>query len=322
MLFVAAEDISFVLYPGFSVTYIPNLGTDPDGDNLTPVIINGPDWISTSGSGITFETPSSFDKESLKELEKSLKLGASDGKSVTTVVPELNLPPETEKPILPLRIEQIKPGQPAVGYDQVYNKAGQFNGVTWPLLTTDQEKELAGRIPEGSTIFSNDQKMFEDISGASGRGIQNVNRDGNPKDPASFTVTDEDGNPIGIGGDGIDFINTVIKAPNNSYYLTDGHHTSNTFALMERGGLDSQMYFVLDKDLSNISDANQSGSAMDEFWVEMSDQKDAWLKVLNTNSAGYSFLSGIKGNIETGEITSIDLDQFDQAMPDQFGLQN
>ena len=319
---VAAEEISFVLYPGFSVTYIPNLGTDPDGDNLTPIIINGPDWISTSGSAITFETPSNFDNESLKELEKSLKLGASDGKSVTTVVTEINLPPDTEKPILPLRIEQIKPGQPAVGYDQVYNKAGQFNGVTWPLLTTDKEKELAGKIPEGSTVFSNDQKMFEDISGASGRGIQNVNRDGNPKDPASFTVTDDDGNPINIAGDGIDYIKTVIKAPNNSYYLTDGHHTSNTFALMERGGINSQMYFVLDKDLSSTNDANQNGSAMDEFWVEMANQKDAWLKILNPNKPGYSFLPGVQGNTKTGIVTSIDLDKFNLAMPNQFGVKN
>ena len=63
------------------------------------------------------------------------------------------------------------------------------------------------------------------------------------------------------------------------------------------------MYFVLDKDLSNTNDANQNGSAMDEFWVEMANQKDAWLKILNPNKPGYSFLPGVQGNTKTGVVT-------------------
>lgn len=317
------DELSFILYPGFSVTYIlnPANSTKKQDPGFHPVIIEGPEWISISGYKITFVTPKDFDPAGLQDLIENLKIGIYRGDSVSEATIQLGFPPDTEKPVVPLRLDQIKPTQPAVGHDQVLNKVSQFDGTLWPLFATEFEQELAGLISEGSDIFSNDQKLFEDVSSASGRGINNVQRDGDPQDPTSFTVTDDMGEQIEISGDGIEYINTVVKAPDNTFYLTDGHHTSNTFALMERGGINSQMYFVLDKDLSNISDANQNGSAMDEFWIRMANEKDAWLKVLNTGEAGYSFLPGVSGNIKTGEVKNINLDTFNSAMPNQFGLE-
>ncbi|WP_041384409.1 hypothetical protein [Prochlorococcus marinus] len=53
---------------------------------------------------------------------------------------------------------------------------------------------------------------------------------------------------------------------------------------MKRGGFeDFKINLVVEANYSNLKDNNDNGSSMDEFWIEMANSGNAWLKVLTEN---------------------------------------
>ncbi|MDY7021888.1 MAG: ParB-like protein, partial [Cyanobacteriota bacterium] len=214
--------------------------------------------------------------------------------------------------VIPLTLDQVRGGQPALGKDQIRYKLGRFNGVNWP---EGVDEEINGLLQPGR-FFSDDQKMFEDVAEANGRSTDDVVRSDNstPKDPNSFEARD----PVGTNtGD----MKTVVLGPDGGYYLTDGHHTSNVFVGLDRGGLeDFTLNFVVQDDFSDLTDENGNGSAMDEFWVEMANNGYGWLKILNEDENRYDYMPGVTGVDDEYRVTAVDLDVFE--MPAEMGIDN
>ena len=214
-----------------------------------------------------------------------------------------------------LYLNGLKPTQPAVGKDQVFYKVGRYDGVNWP---DSVQPSLNGNLEPGK-YYSDDQKMFEDVSETNGSGSKNVDR-GNPAtsrpgDPATFTTAEE------IGSNPSD-MKTVILGPDGNYYLTDGHHTTNEFTTMQRGGIDDfELAFVenfIVEDFSGIEDINADDSVMDEFWKKMANTGNAWLKILNQSDYGYDYMAGVEGSATEYKIISVDFDKL--KIPDQLGI--
>ncbi|MEC9028865.1 MAG: ParB/Srx family N-terminal domain-containing protein [Cyanobacteriota bacterium] len=183
--------------------------------------------------------------------------------------------------VLELELSEIKAGQPAIGQDQVLYKVGRYDGVNWILE--------AGYPVQGRT-FSDNEKMFDDVAYANGQKVDNAVivrfDDSTPGNPDSYYVYNENWERV-APGTVTNGMKTVVIGPDKNPYLTDGHHTLNTFSQMKRGGFeDFKINLVVEANYSNLKDKNNNGSSMDEFWIEMANSGNAWLKVLNENEPG------------------------------------
>ena len=212
--------------------------------------------------------------------------------------------------IIELKLNQIKACQPAIGKDQVLYKVGRFDGVNW---VPEGDKPVAGRT------FSDDEKLFDDVAYANGQKKDDalVYRLSNsaPGDPDSYLVIDEDREVIEPGAEP-DSMKTVVIGPDGNNYLTDGHHTINTFSTIKRGGMnDFSLNLVVKANHSKLKDRNNNGSSMDEFWKKMANEGNAWLKVLRNNKPGYRYLKGVNGSSDRYKVQSIDLDSFEGQLP-------
>lgn len=253
--------------------------------------------------------------------------------------------------VLPLRVSQIMAGQPAVGKDQIAYKTGRFDGVYWP---SDVPPSLNGDLKPGHW-YSIDQKMFEDVAESNGQVARNDQTDnygevyevavdrktadgkdanpGDPNHPSTFYSVrfksgsggKLDGKIISPGNDR-DSMKTVVRGPDKNFYLTDGHHTTLAFSEMKHGRNHGKRhgeftyYLVLDKDYSRLEDSNNSGSAMDEFWVKAANDGQVWLKKLRKAKPGYAYLPGVEGSPNTYQVTSVDLKRFQGSLPTEMKL--
>lgn len=144
--------------------------------------------------------------------------------------------------VIKLPIADLKPTQPSIGYDQVMYKLGRYQ--------FDREKQ------------------FDEICEAFGqKGLKSYSDDSVPDVPSSFECEQA------IGAVKKD-MKTVVLAPNGDFYLTDGHHTFNTFTHMQGGGLDYQVNVVVDKDYRHLKD-------MTQFWDAMVKDGNTWQYDLN-----------------------------------------
>ena len=212
--------------------------------------------------------------------------------------------------IIELKLNQIKACQPAIGKDQVLYKVGRFDGVNW---VPEGDKPVAGRT------FSDDEKLFDDVAYANGQKKDDalVYRLSNsaPGDPDSYLVIDKDREVIAPGAVP-DAMKTVVIGPDGNNYLTDGHHTINTFSTIKRGGINNfSLNLVVEANHSKLKDRNNNGSSMDEFWKKMANEGNAWLKVLRKNKPGYRYLKGVNGSSNSYNVESIDLDSFEGQLP-------
>ena len=212
--------------------------------------------------------------------------------------------------IIELKLNQIKACQPAIGKDQVLYKVGRFDGVNW---VPEGDKPVAGRT------FSDDEKLFDDVAYANGQKKDDalVYRLSNsaPGDPDSYLVIDEDRQIIAPGAVP-DAMKTIVIGPDGNNYLTDGHHTVNTFSTIKRGGTNHfSLNFLVEANRSQLKDRNNNGSSMDEFWKGMANEGNAWLKVLRNNKPGYRYLKGVSGSDKRYKVKSIDLDSFEDQLP-------
>jgi len=85
----AATGATLNLVPGVNALIAPSAtyGQDPDGDQLSLVVLLGPDWITNDGTNISIKTPKGLKAEDVAALD--LELGFYDGKAITPFSPKL-----------------------------------------------------------------------------------------------------------------------------------------------------------------------------------------------------------------------------------------
>jgi hypothetical protein len=152
--------------------------------------------------------------------------------------------------LLEIRLADLRPTQPSLGYDEVYYRLGRYtlgDGAADQLLdqwcATNGQQTLQSATP-GATI----------------------------SDPASFTCavavgaeTDESKVPM----------KTVVIGPGGQLYLTDGHHTLTSFWEAPGGGPDTRIRLRVTGNLSTLQP--------EAFWREMTDRGWTWLRDADGN---------------------------------------
>lgn len=135
-------------------------------------------------------------------------------------------------------LDQIHPTQLVIGYDEVYYKLGRY------------KKDV--------------KKQFDEICETNGqKGLAHFDKASMPNDPTSFECEDK------VGAHPKD-MKTIVIAPNNQYYLTDGHHTFTVFWQMHGGGAHFKVNVVVAKDYRNLAN-------MQQFWSAMAKDGNTWL---------------------------------------------
>ncbi|KAB1643792.1 hypothetical protein F8O06_11950 [Pseudoclavibacter sp. CFCC 14310] len=158
--------------------------------------------------------------------------------------------------LVDVRIGDVHPTQPSLGYDEVYYKLGRY---------TQGKDEARGKL----------NKKFDDWCETNGQGEAKAAPAGaRLDDPTSFTCE------IALGAETEDStaaMKTVVIGPGGSLYLTDGHHTLTSFAeLTADGGMNIHVRL---KVLGNLSDKTPA-----EFWNVMKANKWTWLQDANGRS--------------------------------------
>lgn len=153
--------------------------------------------------------------------------------------------------VISVTLSELKPTQPSVGYDQIYYKLGRYQH--------DAEKQ------------------FDEICEANGqKGVSKFDAQSQPAVATSFQCKA----PVGTERQDM---KTVVIAPNNKLYLTDGHHTFNTFWHMDGGGSAFPIHVLVDKDYRALS-------TMAAFWKQLALDKNTWLFDVNDQPISYQQL--------------------------------
>ncbi|RJQ87215.1 ParB/Srx family N-terminal domain-containing protein [Amycolatopsis panacis] len=152
--------------------------------------------------------------------------------------------------LLDVRIGDVHPTQPSLGYDEVYYKLGRY--------TLGKDKI---------------NKRFDDWCEADGRdSAGSVPAGARLADPSSFTCKLDVGKETAAS---VAAMKTVVIGPGGEPFLTDGHHTLTAFAETPDGGLNLHVRLrVL---------ANYSTLTRQDFWVQMQAHKWVWLRDADGN---------------------------------------
>ena len=153
--------------------------------------------------------------------------------------------------ILQVRLDELHPTQPAIGYDQVYYKLGRYAA---------EEKHIADIAKP---------KKFADLCEAKGQGdvlpnTANVAGATLAAPPAGYRCKAAVGSRPGD-------MKSVVIGPRGIVYLTDGHHTFSTFWDAD-GGRNHQLQVWV-----KVSD-NFSALSEAAFWQRMREENKVWLK--------------------------------------------
>ncbi|MDN2702781.1 ParB/Srx family N-terminal domain-containing protein [Janthinobacterium sp. SUN100] len=153
--------------------------------------------------------------------------------------------------ILQVRLDELHPTQPAIGYDQVYYKLGRY---------ATEEKHIADIAKP---------KKFADLCEANGQGDV---LPGTANVAGATLATPPPGYRCKAAvGSRPDDMKTVVIGPRGTVYLTDGHHTFSTFWDAD-GGRNHQL-----KVWVKVSD-NFSALGETAFWARMRAENKVWLK--------------------------------------------
>ena len=142
-----------------------------------------------------------------------------------------------------VRLDQLIPTQPAIGYDQVYYKLG--------LYRADPESK------------------FDDYCEDNGqRGVKRYDAQRSRLDtPASFSCKQAEPR---AGDAAANDLKTVVIGPAGKIYLTDGHHTTSILRALADGGPAMTL-------LVRVTD-NFSQLTLADFWARMAAENKVWLK--------------------------------------------
>ncbi|MFI5531199.1 ParB/Srx family N-terminal domain-containing protein [Kitasatospora sp. NPDC051853] len=155
--------------------------------------------------------------------------------------------------LLDVTLDQLRPTQPAVGYDEVYYKLGRY---------TSGKDEANG----------NANKRFDDWCETNGQGVAATVQPGaRISDASTFTCT------IALGQEteaSRSEMKTVVVGPGGALYLTDGHHTLTSFLEAPDGGRKLHVRLIVQANYSKLPQA--------EFWQRMRDNK--WVRLLDENN--------------------------------------
>ncbi|MDX3855641.1 ParB/Srx family N-terminal domain-containing protein [Streptomyces sp. AK02-01A] len=151
--------------------------------------------------------------------------------------------------LLDVTLDQLRPTQPSIGFDQIYYKLGRYGS------TKDEE---AGDF----------NKRFDDWCETNGQEeAATVTAGARLSDPSSFTCTV----PLGEETDETRAaMKTVVIGPGGALYLTDGHHTLTSFLEAADGGPKTRIRLRVTGNLSDLSTA--------AFWDTMRDRDWVWLR--------------------------------------------
>jgi hypothetical protein len=150
----------------------------------------------------------------------------------------LELSSVSEGDVIEVELRHLLPTQPSVGYDQVFYKLGRY------------QRDL--------------EKHFDEICENRGAvGVERFSTRSDIRDPASFTCKAATGSQPGA-------MKTVVIAPDDTLYLTDGHHTFNVYWHMNRGGPDFSAHVVVAADYRQLE-------SMAAFWEQMQADGNVWL---------------------------------------------
>ncbi|MFD5470746.1 ParB-like protein [Streptomyces sp. NPDC127105] len=147
--------------------------------------------------------------------------------------------------LLDVRVGDVHPTQPSLGYDEVYYKLGRYT------LGKDAVN-----------------KKFDDWCEADGRSASATIATGaRLDDPSSFTCE----LPVGAEtADSVAAMKTVVIGPGGEPFLTDGHHTLTSFYETPDGGPDLHVRLRVQAKLSDLP--------RQAFWDEMKAHKWVYLR--------------------------------------------
>ncbi|MER8068973.1 ParB/Srx family N-terminal domain-containing protein [Streptomyces sp. NPDC094034] len=151
--------------------------------------------------------------------------------------------------LLDVTLDQLRPTQPSVGFDQIYYKLGRYSSA---------KDEQNGDF----------NKRFDDWCETNGQEeAATVSPGAKLSDPSTFTCTV----PTGQETDETRAaMKTVVVGPGGELYLTDGHHSLTSFLETPDGGPKTRIRLRVTANLSGLSPA--------AFWRTMQEKKWVWLR--------------------------------------------
>ena len=179
--------------------------------------------------------------------------------------------------VLKVRLGELRPTQPSVGYDQVYYHLGRKQ----PDLTRFTATQ-AGYLGDDATdnysryLYRTERKRADDYCADNGRGAIDDARyvPGQVSLVAGtgFACTVPESGPIAAAG-----LKTVVVGPEGQLYLTDGHHTFTTLWELADGGANLPVWVRVSGNFSNAADSAT-------FWQRMQATKNVWLRDAQGNA--------------------------------------
>lgn len=209
---------------------------------------------------------------------------------VAPVVPDPGLPPVVEPApgsgqalgssylgavageVLRVRIEELHPTQPAVGYDQIYYHLGRkqpdlnrFTVTVAGYLGDDAEDNYS------RYLYRTERKRADDYCADNGQGgiddARYVPTTVRLIDPATFACKSA---PPTAGSDAAQGLKTVVIGRSGTLYLTDGHHTMTALNELADGGGTLPVWVRV---AANFSSAPSDST----FWDQMKAAQYTWL---------------------------------------------
>lgn len=166
--------------------------------------------------------------------------------------------------VLKVRIEELRPTQAAIGYDQIYYKLGRWQGdfarPTWIANPTQQLDYLNRTVGKKFSDYCEDMGATGAVAFTSIAQLQAARLD----KPDSFGCTAAPGSdPTNL--------KTVVIGWDGNLYLTDGHHTFSSLREIFDGGPKLPVWVKVSANYSTLGTSSA-------FWQRMVDERRAWLR--------------------------------------------
>lgn len=180
--------------------------------------------------------------------------------------------------VLAVKIRELHPTQPAVGYDQIYYHLGRKQPD--PARYTPTAAGYQGDVADDNYsryMYRTDRKRIDDYCADNGRGGVDdstyVPLTARLADASTFACTEPAPTRDSAAAQGL---KTVVVGPKGTLYLTDGHHTMTALHDLPDGGPELTVWVRV---AANLGDAPDT----DTFWSQMQANNYAWLKDASQN---------------------------------------